>query len=184
MRLFCALGGSFVALALPLALALTPGCGGDDDGDGEGTEADGGLADAGPDGGGTSGDAAIGDAGPLGTPCQSEEQCPDESPVCLSLSQGASSGICTMPCATTPAPPDGMEPMPPPAEASQICLEAHPGPARAGCSAPLPPDSGEVQWLCVLACGMTKTEDFGDCPDALVCDQPDPESNGFCVPPG
>ena len=180
MRLFCAVGSSF------LALALASGCGGDDDGEGAEADAgaDAGVADAGPDGG-ASGDAAPpGDAGPLGTPCESERQCPEEAPVCLSLSQGASSGICTMPCATTPAPPQGMDPMPPPDEASQVCVEAHPGPARAGCSAPLPPMGGEVQWLCVLACGMTSSEDFGDCPDTLVCDQPDPDRNGFCIPPG
>jgi hypothetical protein len=178
MRLLCAVGSSFLALAVAI------GCGGDDDG--EGAEVDGGGdagADAGPDGG-ASDAAPPGDAGPLGTPCQSERQCPDEAPVCLSIVQGAKSGICTMPCATTPAPEQGMDPMPPPDEANQVCVEAHPGPARAGCSAPLPPIEGEVQWLCVLACGMTSTEDFGDCPDTLVCDQPDPDSNGFCIPPG
>jgi hypothetical protein len=161
--------------SLALALMIVPACGGDDD--------DVNIVDGG--GGGGSGDdaGAGGGAGVLGQSCNATTPCPDSMPVCLTVGQGATEGFCSKGCATTPAPPEGEDPMLPPQESHDACREGYTGDAVPACAAPLAAMNGIVPWACVLACGDTPDGAFGTCPSNLACEQPDPELNGFCFPP-
>ena len=97
---------------------------------------------------------------------------------------GGGAGVLGQSCnATTPAPPEGEDPMLPPQESHDACREGYTGDAVPACAAPLAAMNGIVPWACVLACGDTPAGAFGTCPGNLACEQPDLELNGFCFPP-
>jgi len=168
MRALSALGGSFLAIVIVIA----PACGGGDD---DGVD----IVDG---GGGSTADAAAASSG-IGVECGPGLECAAEAPRCLSR-EGASGGFCSVECASTPAPPAGMQPPLPPIENQMMCSSGYDGPATPACAAPLPPEEGTITWMCILACGDTPMFSFGDCPSNLVCDQDDPTLNGYCFPPG
>ncbi len=108
-------------------------------------------------------------------------ECAEDTPRCLTRS-GAAEGFCSKQCATAPVPPAGMEPPLPPKENQVMCRDGYSGPGTPFCAAPLE-ESGNITWLCIVACGDTPMFDFGECPANLVCVQDDPTVNGYCFPP-
>lgn len=164
MRIHCLTCPILVALALSA-------CGGDDDGGGAGAQVDAGASADGGAGGSVDSEA-------LGIRCTEEEPCPDTTPICATVGENPSEGFCTRGCAVTPSPDDL-----PGQEDHLQCVPGYGGEATPACAAPSDPQNGMTPWLCALACGPTTQVDFGTCPDNLVCDQPNPEQNGFCLPP-
>jgi hypothetical protein len=138
---------------------------------------------------GPAANAGFGDGGPvdgaaasgLGAPCtRADPTCTADYPDCILLGD-ATDGFCSRSCGTSPAPPSGGEPTPPP-DGEALCEEGYEGTARATCAVVFEPEDGVVPWACGLACGSTPAGEFGTCPDNLTCVQDEPERNGYCLP--
>ena len=148
-----------------LALTLALGCAGGDDGEViDGVDA----AVAAPDAA-----AAAPDAMPtnppitsgLGQLCDQSAPCSDQLAAnCIAFSQSATHGICTFECASDI--PSGTNPD---AAASQACTTAYTGSTGTPLCAAGTPDGANVDWSCLIACGMLQGMELGECPGGLTC---------------
>lgn len=98
----------------------------------------------------------------LGVVCTTNEQCPPDAPLCVSI--GGSQMYCTLPCGT------GTDPSMPPPDGNAICAAQYDSTSGTpvcavndGC-----PNNG-CSWYCAIACGDNGGQNYGECPNGLTC---------------
>ena len=113
--------------------------------------------------------AAVG----IGQVCDDANPCPENAPLCLVFSQGATQGVCTASCGETPIPPGGQA-EPPDPQLDQTC------PTYSGSGTPLcalglqgEPGATTQEWACAILCGTYNSPqgaiELGECPGGLTC---------------
>lgn len=113
--------------------------------------------------------AAVG----IGQVCSQESPCPQEAPICLVFAQGATSGMCTASCGTTPI-PEGGQAEPPNPQMDTVC-PTYSGSGTSMCVLGLQgePAATEQEWACAVLCGPFESPqgsgDLGECPGGLTC---------------
>ena len=119
----------------------------------------------------------------IGQICDQNTACPDAAPLCLAFSQGATAGVCTASCGTTPIPEMGQA-QPPDPMLDQVC-PTYTGSGTSACVLGLQGEPGatDQEWACAILCGTIMTQqgssDLGECPGGLTCGK---DQANLCTP--